>query len=113
MGHREITATAVSPQPFPLIAFPRVVTPGTSGPITAERRRRRRLHETRTSRTGLASCREIVLPIPATEVRALLTPLGRRLTEQSGRSASQPVNAGRARGPGRARGATTPTSHND
>src|SRR3954464_5969254 len=31
-----MTAMAVSPQPFPIIAYPKAWTPGTNGPITGE-----------------------------------------------------------------------------
>src|SRR5262249_30506600 len=34
--NRRFTALAVSPRPFPLIAYPKAWTPGTKGPVTGE-----------------------------------------------------------------------------
>ncbi len=97
--NEKLTANAVLPQPFPLMAFPRAWTPGTSGAITAEALAVLATRDEDLKNWSGKLQGKIVLIAPATDVRPLLTPLGRRLTEQELVDLqSQPVNAGRGRG---------------
>jgi carboxypeptidase Q len=101
----KLTANVLSPQPFPLIAFPRAWTPGTPGTVTADA-----AVAVLTSDADLAGWTgklrgKIVLISRNPDVRAQLTPLGRRLTDAELQDLQgQPVTATRARG-GRAGGA--------
>jgi carboxypeptidase Q len=97
----KFSAAVVSPQPFPLIAFPRAWTPGTNGPVTAEviAALITRDDEMKTWAGKLRG--KIVLSRATPEVRALFTPLGRRYGDQDLVDLqSQPVTAGRGRAGG-------------
>jgi hypothetical protein len=94
-------AHVVSPQPFPLIAFPRAWTPGTNGPVMGEvvfapMARDEDMKSWTGKLTG-----KIVLWQSTPEIRALFTPLGRRFSDQELVDLqSQPVTAGRGRAGG-------------
>jgi hypothetical protein len=76
------SATVVSPQPFPLLAFPRAWTPGTDGAVTGDAvvviaARDEDLKPWAGRLQG-----KIVLAAAAPNVAPLFTPLGRRYTQQ-------------------------------
>ncbi|MGE0446947.1 MAG: M20/M25/M40 family metallo-hydrolase [Vicinamibacterales bacterium] len=100
----KFTANVVSPQPFPMIAFPRAWTPGTSGPITADAMLMVVTREEDFQKFAGRVKGKVVLIAQQPQVNALFTPIGRRLSEQDlDNLQSQPVNAGRGRrggGPG-------------
>ena len=102
--NEKFTATVVAPQPFPLIAFPRAWTPGTSGAVTAEVVAPNiRNDQDMTTWSGKLGGKIVMLSVPV-EVPALFTPIGRRFSSQDLTDLqNQPVNAGRGRG-GRAGG---------
>ena len=97
--NEKFTANAVAPQPFPLIAFSRAWTPGTDGVVTADAvmavvDRQEDFTKWQGKLKG-----KIVLAARATTVNPLLTPTGRRLTDQDlADLQAQPVTAGRGRG---------------
>jgi hypothetical protein len=103
-ANEKLTANVVAPQPFPLIAFPRAWTPGTAGTVTADA-----VVAVITRDDELAGWTgkllgKVVLVARTPDVRALLTPLGRRFTDQElADLQAQPVTANRGRG-GRAGG---------
>jgi hypothetical protein len=94
-------ANVVAPQPFPLLAFARAWTPGTDGPVTADvmiaivdREEDFKKYEGRLRG-------KVVLAARTPTVNALLTPLGRRYSDQELAALdSQPVTAPRGGGPG-------------
>jgi hypothetical protein len=98
-ANEKFIANVVTPQPFPLIAFPRAWTPGTSGQVTADAvlavvERREDFGKYQGRLKG-----KIVLAARTTTVNPLFTATGRRFTEQELVDIqSQPVNAGRGRG---------------
>jgi hypothetical protein len=104
--NERLVAQVTSPQPFPLIAFPRAWTPGTDGTVTAEAvvavvSRDDQLQSWAGKLRG-----KVVLIAQTQDVRPILTPLGRRLTDQDLVDIqTQPVNAGRG---GRAGGPNAP-----
>ena len=99
--NEKFTANVVSPQPFPLIAFPRAWTPGTGGTVTADAVTVLAARDEDLKKWEGKLKGKIVLTNPAPEVRALFTPLGRRFTDQELIDLqSQPVNAGRRGGRG-------------
>ena len=91
------TASVVTPVRSPLVAVPRAWTPGTSGPVEADVvlaviERQEDFKKFEGQLKG-----KIVLGQNPAEVRLLLTPLGRRYTEQELRDLeSQPVTPPRA-----------------
>jgi hypothetical protein len=95
----KFTANVVTPQPFPLIAFARAWTPGTSGLVTADAvlaviDRADDFSNWQGRLNG-----KVVLAARTTTVNPLFTATGRRLTDQELLDMqSQPVNAGRGRG---------------
>jgi hypothetical protein len=102
--NQKFTANVLSPQPFPLIAFPRAWTPGTDGPVTADVTimtvtREEQLREYAGKVKG-----RVVLIAPEVTVNPLFTPIGRRFTDQElADMQSQQVVAARGRragGPG-------------
>ena len=97
--NEKFTANVVAPQPFPLIAFPRAWTPGTDGTVTAEVVDAPiRTEQDMTSWSGKLRGK-VVMVGAMPEVRALFTPLGRRLTDQELLDLqAQPVTAARGRG---------------
>ena len=97
--NEKFTANVITPQPFPLIAFPRAWTPGTSGPITADAMMMVVTREEDLKPFAGKVKGKIVLVSQSPVVSALMTPLGRRFTEQElDDIQSQPVNAGRRGG---------------
>lgn len=98
-ANEKFTANVISPQPFPMIAFPRAWTPGTSGTVTAEALRVTATNEAQL-RDYAGKVRGKVALISATpQVTLLTTPLGRRFTDQElADMQSQQVNAGRRGG---------------
>jgi carboxypeptidase Q len=98
-ANERFTANVIAPQPFPLIAFPRAWTPGTAGTVTAEAVTVLAARDEDLKKWEGKLSGKIVLTVAPPEVRPLLTPLGRRLTDQELLDLqSQPVNAGRGRG---------------
>jgi hypothetical protein len=97
--NEKFTANVVTPQPFPLIAFARAWTPGTSGTVTADAMmavidRAEDFGKWQGRLNG-----KIVLAARTPTVNPLFTATGRRLTDQELLDMqSQPVNAGRGRG---------------
>jgi hypothetical protein len=95
----KFTANVITPQPFPLLAFPRAWTPGTAGPVTADAvlavvDRADDFPKWQGKLKG-----KIVLAARATTVNPLFTATGRRFTDQElVDMQSQPINAGRGRG---------------
>jgi len=95
----KFTANVITPQPFPLLAFPRAWTPGTAGPVTADAMlavvdRAEDFPKWQGKLKG-----KIVLAARATTVNPLFTATGRRYTDQELIDLqSQQVNANRGRG---------------
>ena len=97
--NEKFTANVVTPQPFPLIAFARAWTPGTSGAVTADAVLAIVDREADFSKWQGKLRGKIVLAARATTVSPLLSAPGRRLTDQDlVEIQSQPVNVGRGRG---------------
>jgi hypothetical protein len=102
------TAHVSAPQPFALLAFPRAWTPGTNGAVTAEAIVANIARDDDFAGWAGKLNGKIVLLAPTPEVRPLLTPLGRRFSEQELTDLqTQPVNPARGRG-GRAGGPNAP-----
>jgi len=94
-------ATVVAPQPFPLLAFARAWTPGTEGAVTADAMMALVDREDDFKKYEGKLRGKIVLAARPPTVNALLTPLGRRYTDQElAAMESQPVAAPRGGGPG-------------
>jgi carboxypeptidase Q len=94
-------ANVVAPQPFPLLAFARAWTPGTDGPVTADVMIALVDREDDFKKYEGKLRGKIVLAARPPAVPPLLTPLGRRYTEQELTALeSQPVAAPRGGGPG-------------
>ncbi|HEY6360645.1 MAG TPA: M20/M25/M40 family metallo-hydrolase [Vicinamibacterales bacterium] len=108
-ANEKLIANVTAPQPFPLIAFPRAWTPGTSGTITADA-----IHALIDNDADFQEWTgklkgKAVLVSAMPEVRALFTAPGRRLTDQDlVDMQAQQVNTGRGRG-GRGGGNNDPT----
>ena len=97
--NEKITANVVRPQPFPLTAFARAWTPGTSGAIIADAVLAVVDREADFSKWQGKLRGKVVLAARPTTVNPLFTATGRRLTDQDLVDVqSQPVNAGRGRG---------------
>jgi len=97
--NEKFTANVVTPQPFPLMAFPRAWTPGTGGSITADAVLAVVDREADFSKWQGKLRGKVVLAARATTVNPLFTATGRRFTEQELVDLqSQPVIAGRGRG---------------
>lgn len=104
-ANERITASVVSPTPSPLTAFPRAWTPGTNGPVTADAVLVAIEREEDFKRWEGKLAGRIVLSQNPADVRAQLTPLGRRFTDQDlTNMQTQAVTPPRAGGPGRAGG---------
>jgi carboxypeptidase Q len=102
--NEKLTANVLSPQPFPLLAFPRAWTPGTNGTVTAEAAVAVITRDDEMANWTGKLKGKIVLLARSPEVRAQFTPLGRRFTDQELLDLqAQPIPAGRGRG-GRAGG---------
>ncbi len=100
----KLTANVVSPQPFPLIAYPRAWTPGTGGTVTADAVVAVIARDDDFAVWSGKLNGKVVLLARSSDVRAQFTPLGRRFTDQDLIDLqNQPVPAGRGRG-GRAGG---------
>jgi len=100
-ANEKFVALVASPQPFPLIAFPRAWTPGTNGPITADAIVALITRDEDMKNWTGKLRGKIVLSQATPEVRALFTALGRRFTDQELVDLqSQPVTAGRGRAGG-------------
>lgn len=104
-ANEKLTANVVSPQPFPLIAYPRAWTPGTKGAETAEA-----IYAVIDDEGDFKAWEgklrgKAVLVTAMPEVRALFTAPGRRFTDQELVDIqAQPVNAGRGGRGGRGGG---------
>jgi hypothetical protein len=97
--NEKFTANVITPQPFPLIAFPRAWTPGTNGAVTADAVLAVIDRQEDFSRFQGKLRGKIVLAGRAATVNPLFTATGRRLTDQDLVDIqSQQVNAGRGRG---------------
>jgi carboxypeptidase Q len=105
-ANEKFAASVVTPQPFPLIAFPRAWTPGTEGTVTGDAvlaviDREEDFDKWRGRLKG-----KVVLDARPTTVNAVFNPLARRYTEQELVDLqSQPVQAPRR---GRARAGNNP-----
>ena len=77
-----LTANVVSPSAFPLIAYPRAWTPGTSGPVTADAMLAVIERDEDFSRWQGKLAGKIVLTQNPPDIRPQLTALGRRFTDQ-------------------------------
>ena len=98
-ANEKFTANVVTPQPFPLIAFARAWTPGTSGAVTADAVLAVVDREADFSKWQGKLRGKVVLAARPTTVNPLLSAPGRRLTDQDLVDIqSQPVNVGRGRG---------------
>jgi carboxypeptidase Q len=95
----KLVAHVVAPQPFPLIAFPRAWTPGTSGTITVDAVYAL-IDDENDFKDWMDKLKGKAVLVAATpEVRALFTAPGRRFTDQDlVDMQAQQVNAGRGRG---------------
>ncbi len=97
--NEKFTANVVTPQPFPLLAFARAWTPGTSGAVAADAVMAVIDRAEDFSKWQGRLKGKIVLAARTTTVNPLFTATGRRLTDQELLDMqSQPVNAGRGRG---------------
>lgn len=95
----KLAANVMTPQPFPLIAYPRAWTPGTAGTVTAEATVAVIAREDEFAGWTGKLKGMIVLLARSPEVRAQFTPLGRRFTDQELTDLqNQPVPAVRGRG---------------
>jgi carboxypeptidase Q len=104
-ANEKLTANVVTPQPFPLIAFPRAWTPGTKGPVTADAIYALIDDENDFKAWTGRLKGKAVLVAASPEVRALFTAPGRRFTDQDlVDMQAQQVNAGRGGRGGRAGG---------
>ena len=97
--NEKFTANVVTPQPFPLIAYPRGWTPGTKGTVTGDAILAVVDRESDFSKWQGKLKGKIVLAARPTTVNAQLSATGRRLTDQDLVDLqSQPVNVARGRG---------------
>jgi carboxypeptidase Q len=104
-ANEKLTANVSSPQPFPLIAFPRAWTPGTNGTVMAEAVYALIDDEGDFNEWTGKLKGKAVLVANLPEVRPLFTAPGRRLTDQDlVDMQAQQVNAGRGGRGGRAGG---------
>jgi carboxypeptidase Q len=112
--NEKFTANVVSPQPFPLIAFPRAWTPGTDGVVAADAVLAVIARDEDFANWQGKLRGKFVLTDRPPAVTPLFTAPGRRLTDQDLVDLqSQPVNANRGRGgappaPGPQNGQTFP-----
>jgi hypothetical protein len=81
-SNEKFTANVISPQPFPLIAFAKAWTPGTSGPVTADAMLAVADTEADLAKWTGKLRGKIVLASKPLEVKPLFDPTGRRYTDQ-------------------------------
>ena len=104
-SNERFTANEIAPLPSPLIAFPRAWTPGVDGTVTGDVVLAVVQNEQDFKRLDGQLKGKIVLAQNPPEVRALFTPLGRRLTAQElADLEAQPITAPRLSTPGSGRG---------
>lgn len=96
--NEKFTANVLTPQPFPLIAFPRAWTPGTDGTMTAEPVLAV-IERDDDFKTWTGKLRgKIVLSARPPEIRPLFTATGRRFTDNDLHDIqTQPINVPRPR----------------
>jgi len=80
--NQKFTANVISPQPFPLIAFPRAWTPGTGGTVTADVITMLVNREDQFRDYAGKVKGKVVLIAPETQVNPLFDAIGHRFTDQ-------------------------------
>jgi hypothetical protein len=98
-ANEKLTVNVVSPQPFPLIAFPRAWTPGTNGVVAADAMLAVIDREEEFAKWQGKLKGRIVLAARPPTVNPLFTAIGRRFSDGDlVEMQAQPVNANRGRG---------------